>query len=224
MLNAAVETAGAAAAAFALVLLLPVRGGASRVRPLPAAPTRGWSGHREGVTDAADLLSLVELVSAQVQAGASPARAWRVAHEVLGLEAGDDPVVALGALASTGQHAGNSSGVPAAAAAIACGWRLAERTGAPLAEVLDSVASSLRQEATAAAEVDAELAGPRATVRLLSGLPLAGIALGQAIGAHPVTVLLHTGPGRWSAVLGVLLLLVGRGWMRRLVAAVTDPA
>ncbi|WP_460461259.1 type II secretion system F family protein, partial [Angustibacter peucedani] len=103
-------------------------------------------------------------------------------------------------------------------------WRLADRTGAPLADLLDGAAAAARDDRAVAGEVEVALAGPRATVRLLTALPLGGLALGQLMGAHPVLVLLGTTPGRACAVLGAGLLLVGRSWMRRLVSAVQETA
>lgn len=188
------------------------------------------------------LLSLVGMVASQVRAGAEPLAAWRAAVELEPLArragAGDEPLAwwdavarsampknggAAPLLAGFGRRAGASGqaapAVREAAAALAAGWRLAQQTGAPLADVLDAVAGGLRQEAAVAADAEAALAGPRATARLLAGLPLAGIGLGELMGAHPLHVLLGTSPGRTCLLAGVALSLVGRLWMRRLVDA-----
>jgi tight adherence protein B len=165
------------------------------------------------VVDADLLLGLIEMVSVQVRAGASPTAAWHAALDVLGMGAAGQAAEPLAWLGSVGRR------VPAALAARA-GWQLAQRTGAPLADVLDGVAGALRQESALAADVEAALAGPRATVRLLTVLPIGAVALGQLIGAHPLRVLVMTGPGQVCAVGGLLLLGLGRWWMARLVRGV----
>ncbi|HEY5518801.1 MAG TPA: type II secretion protein F, partial [Cellulomonas sp.] len=86
-------------------------------------------------------------------------------------------------------------------------------------QVLERVAAGL----ATAAEVDGErrsaLAGPRATARVLTGLPVLGVALGAAVGADPVGVLLGGGLGTVALMTGVALVLVGRWWIARLVRA-----
>jgi tight adherence protein B len=108
--------------------------------------------------------------------------------------------------------------------ALAAAWRLSEQTGAPLADVLDRLAIGLRQEAEVEAEVEAALAAPRVTARLLAGLPVVGVALGELIGAHPLAVLVGTPMGRVCGVGGVVLAGVGQLWTRALVARVVRAA
>ena len=67
-----------------------------------------------------------------------------------------------------------------------------------LAAARDEIDTSLRHRAA----TDAALAGPKTTAVVLAALPLAGIAMGGAMGAHPVAFL--TGPG-----IGGVLLVVG---------------
>jgi tight adherence protein B len=69
-----------------------------------------------------------------------------------------------------------------------------------------------------AADVQARLAGPRATAAVLAGLPLLGLALGQAVGGAPVRVLGQTGVGQLLLVLGSCLACAGVLWSARLVA------
>ncbi|WP_420113901.1 type II secretion protein F [Pseudactinotalea sp.] len=103
-----------------------------------------------------------------------------------------------------------------AAAVAAC--RLAARTGAPLAEVIDVVVSGVAEAAEADELRRTALAGPRATARLLAWLPAGGIALGTVLGADPVAVLLGGGVGGLCLVGGGALFLVGNRWVRALVA------
>lgn len=97
--------------------------------------------------------------------------------------------------------------------------RLADRTGAPLAELLERVEADARAADRGLAAAAAQAAGARATAWLLAGLPLGGIGLGYAIGVDPVAVLLHTPVGGGSAVAAVALQLGGLLWAERLGAA-----
>src|SRR6185312_4186804 len=72
---------------------------------------------------------------------------------------------------------------------LAQAWALADRYGIPLADLLEAVRSDTEHRVRFSAEVAARLAGPRATATVLAGLPLLGLALGQALGASPLRVL-----------------------------------
>lgn len=109
-------------------------------------------------------------------------------------------------------------------AGLATCVRVSERSGAPLAAVLLRYAGQLDDSRDAAADRAAALAGPRATVRLLTWLPAAGMGLGYVLGGNPLQVLAGTPAGRVAAVAGCGLWLAGRlwsGWMVR--KAAVDP-
>lgn len=93
---------------------------------------------------------------------------------------------------------------------------LAERTGAPLADLLDRIEADARATDRGLAAADAQAAGARATAWLLAVLPTGGIALGYAIGVDPLEVLLHTPVGAGCAVAALLLQLGGLFWSNRL--------
>ncbi len=161
-----------------------------------------------------DVLTLVEDLATQVRAGAPPQTAWSVAVSMRPgqpLGTGDQPRETLRRLASR-------PGAPAALIGLHAAWSLSEDVGTPLAEVLRTVAEAIRQDGDVQADIEAALASPRSTARLLAVLPLAGLGLGQVIGARPIQVLLQTGIGRACAVGGLVLALVGQWWTRRLVA------
>lgn len=100
---------------------------------------------------------------------------------------------------------------------VAACWQVAAEGGAGLAAGLDRVAFALRVERDQREELHAQLAGPRATVVILAGLPLLGVVLGTAMGADPLGVLLHT-PAGWALLVGVLVLeLLGIAWVRAIV-------
>jgi tight adherence protein B len=108
--------------------------------------------------------------------------------------------------------------------AAAEGWAMSERHGAPVVDVLDALVGALRDRMRTDAAVETALAAPRATARLLAVLPLGGVVLGELVGVHPLAVLIGTGAGRVTGMLGLVATLGGRLWMRRLVASVTGPA
>lgn len=97
--------------------------------------------------------------------------------------------------------------------------RLADRTGAPLAELLERVEADARAADRGLAAAAAQAAGARATAWLLAALPVGGIGLGYAIGVDPVAVLLHTAVGGASAIAAVALQVGGLLWAERLGTA-----
>ncbi|MET7752507.1 hypothetical protein [Micromonospora sp. NPDC005367] len=97
--------------------------------------------------------------------------------------------------------------------------RLADRTGAPLADLVERIESDARSVDRGLAAAAAQAAGARATAWLLAGLPLGGIGLGYGIGVDPVHVLLHTPVGAVCTVLAVGLQAGGLFWADRLSAA-----
>lgn len=172
-------------------------------------------------TGLADALGM--LVS-ELRAGAHPATAAEAA-------AADAPPGAAGALATAAAAARLGGDVPAVLRAhdapalrpwldrLADAWGLADRHGVPLADLIEAVRVDVEHRTRFAAEVDARLAGPRATAAVLAGLPLLGLALGQAIGADPVRVLAGTTAGQGLLVVGTGLACAGVLWSARIVAA-----
>lgn len=94
--------------------------------------------------------------------------------------------------------------------------RLADRTGAPLADLLDRIEADARATDRGQAAAAAAAAGAQATAWLLALLPLGGIALGFAIGVDPVGVLLYTPVGAACAIAALLLQIGGLAWANRL--------
>ncbi|MGP4031893.1 type II secretion system F family protein [Pseudarthrobacter sp. 1C304] len=102
---------------------------------------------------------------------------------------------------------------------LAACFDVAEATGCPLAEVLTRFAAQLEAEDDAEAARQTALAGPRATVRLLTWLPFLGLGLGMLLGVDGVNVLLGTSWGGAALVAGLALTAAGRIWSARLVRA-----
>ncbi len=101
--------------------------------------------------------------------------------------------------------------------ALAATWAVHERTGAPVADLLDTLVVGLSDARAATLARRAAMAAPLATARVLAGLPVLGLALGQLVGVRPVAVLLGTAPGRVSAAVGLVCAAAGVVWTRQLV-------
>ncbi|KQY96263.1 pilus assembly protein TadB [Microbacterium sp. Root53] len=176
-----------------------------------------------GAAAGATVLKLAVLL----QAGATPDAAWR--H--LG-EAGGD--AAAGRIAE--RHAAGEPLVQAIEAEaergdrgaevwrdVAAAWEIAATVGAPLADCLRSMAAALRDAREAQDDVRIALTEPAGTARLMTWLPLAGLAIGAALGFDMLGVLFASPIGIGCLASGGALLLVARAWTRRLVRAAQPP-
>ena len=94
---------------------------------------------------------------------------------------------------------------------------MCQGAGSSLAIAVDRLEEALRADQAVRDEVEAELAGPRATAALLATLPVVGVLMAAGLGAHPLHVLLHTPPGWGLLVGGVGLDLLGVWWTGRIV-------
>jgi tight adherence protein B len=106
---------------------------------------------------------------------------------------------------------------------VAACWAVAGDAGAGLAAALQRLAAALQATQRLRGEVTAQLAGARASARLLALLPLFGLLLGHAIGAAPTHFLLHSTPGAVCAALTVVLDVIGLAWTDRIAARVAMP-
>ena len=73
----------------------------------------------------------------------------------------------------------------ATSALLVAAWRLAEEVGAAASAVTTSAAASVRERRAAADRTAVVVAGPRASMVLLSALPLAGPAAALLVGLPP---------------------------------------
>ena len=103
---------------------------------------------------------------------------------------------------------------------LAVCWHASIRHGAGLADAVDRLAVSARDAMEVRATLAAELAGPRATARVLMLLPVIGVILGAVMGAQPLAWLFGTGPGWLCLVFGIGLTLLGFWWTSRIAARV----
>ncbi|WP_163512238.1 type II secretion system F family protein [Fodinicola acaciae] len=139
-----------------------------------------------------------------------------------------DAIVQAGFLDSPGTPANlrAAAGGPAGDSArrLAAAWEVADATGAGLAAVLDRLEADLAATRRRRARMAAEAAGASMTARLLAGLPLAGVAMGYALSADPLRMLLHTPVGAACCVVAVALQAAGLRWSRRIIASAGGPA
>jgi tight adherence protein B len=163
------------------------------------------------------LLAAIRLVVAELSAGSRPDAALGA-----GAAVAPEHASAFAAAASSAAAGGDVAGALLTSAAadltpLAHAWRVAEESGAPLADVLGRVAADLADHEQQQRSVAVALAGPRSSAALLAGLPVIGVALGAAMGARPLGFLLGTPPGRLVCCAGALLDAAGVIWTQRLM-------
>ncbi|GEK79519.1 type II secretion system F family protein [Agrococcus baldri] len=146
-----------------------------------------------------DAAATVHRVAALVAGGLPLDRAWAV----LGTDAG-----AVGARVGGG---GAGGGLVAAVLTVA------EQTGAPMAPTLERLAGLLREQAAQQRALEAALAGPRATAKLVMLLPVVGVGFGLALGLDVLGAAVGGGIGTWSVLAGAALLVAAWGWSRAIV-------
>lgn len=180
-----------------------------------------WRRHRDRSRREAEVVEVVFALAAELRAGRTPGRALELvsassallrvplAHAAVAVEAGARPGDELERVAALP----GCGGLRAAAAA----WTVTESAGGAVAVVLDRLGEVLESERQARDALDAALAGPRATMLLLAGLPLLGLFLGQSLGAHPIALLVHRPIGWALLAVGALLDAIGVAWTRLLV-------
>jgi len=167
------------------------------------------------------VLEACELMSAELAAGQPPglalgraATSWPLLAPVAeASDLGGDVALALRRAAGE-PGAGDLRGVAGA-------WVVAHRSGAGLAEALDRVAGSIRADRALRRVVESELASARATARLVAGLPLVVLLLGNGGGASAWAFLLRTSVGLLCLAAGLALGLAGLWWIERIAAQVT---
>lgn len=111
--------------------------------------------------------------------------------------------------------------------ALAGAWALSEDLGVALAPSMTTSAQVLRAQVQARRRLEASTSGARATMRMLTLLPIAGLLAGFAFGLTPWEVYGHSPVTMVSAVIGLGLTAVGwiicRWVLARAVAPVVHP-
>lgn len=213
-----------------------------------------WGRGRGRKDPAVSLTVVVQQLAALLKGGRTPARLWDELCQVYGgsgpasgapgvpggprLSPGSAAVLAAArgaamrgspvaeavrfAAASSGHAAGSRE--PRIWQELAACFDIAEASGCPLADVLTRFAAQLEVEDDAEAARQTALAGPKATVTLLTWLPLLGLGLGFCLGVDPLAMLLGTPIGLAALVAGILLTVAGRLWSASLVRAAAGAA
>lgn len=182
------------------------------------ARLRRWRQRRSSTLQARTIGSLTTALASELRSGQPPGQAWQAvvggwADELPGrFVPGADVVLLLERWARVPGWGG--------LAAVAVCWRVADSTGAGLADALDRIDEAMRHEHEVATEVDGQLASVRATATVLATLPAVAVAMGHLLGARPVEVLFGTPIGVACLVLGAVLALLGWWWLTSQVESV----
>jgi tight adherence protein B len=213
----------AALAAAGAVLLL----GPARRAEGPAPPGTGWFDGLVGRLRPAAPAPIPELLSAlAAELAAGQPTVLALESAALGLEPPPCPqaIAACRTGADVADALRTDAGAPGCRSlrGLAACWEVSERSGAGLSVAVSRLADSLRAGADAEAQLAGEVAAVRTSARLLAGLPLLGLLIGQWIGAEPVAWLTGSWVGRAVLLTGVALQLLGMAWLRHMVAATRD--
>ncbi|WP_063819454.1 type II secretion system F family protein [Herbidospora cretacea] len=105
---------------------------------------------------------------------------------------------------------------------LASCWEVGVSVGGGLAPLVERVGGALRDMENHRQEISAQLAGPRATARMLAGLPVLGLLMAAGLGMQPLPFLFTTLPGIGCLVVGLLLNVTGLRWTDRMVRKAED--
>lgn len=198
------------------VFAWPSGGGAWRDRSgLEPQRANGWRVRRAGARrDLEELARATELLAMALRAGTDPLRAVDVSRRHTHGKAADLLGEVQGALVDGDTAAAvwqRWSGHWPEAGFCAAAWSMNERLGVPLAPVMTTTATVLRERVAARRRLEAATAGARASMMVLTMLPLVGMLAGLAFGMPPWE--LYTASPVAAASLLVGLLLTGAGWL-----------
>ncbi|MFL4476325.1 type II secretion system F family protein [Paeniglutamicibacter sp. MACA_103] len=193
--------------------------------------------HRTNLAaDAEDYAKLIRQLAALLRAGTSPAAAFGLLETLWAAgstrTASDIHTGCTRALAQWRTGGTLQEGLAAHAVAspghgrlwnrLAWCFAISQESGAALADLLDTLAEEAETAADMHRALQAALAGPRATSRLLTYLPGIGLGLGQLLGINPLAVLTTHSVGRVALVCGVCLWLGNRYWCARMLRAISN--
>lgn len=213
-----------AAVGIVLICLAPltVAVAAGLVAGTAALRRRHRAARRQRQLESAALQAALDVLVGELRTGVHPVSAFATAAaEVSGpVHLRLSAVAArarLGADVASGlDDAATASHLPTHWHRLADCWRLAHAYGLSIATLMRTAQRDIVERERFSSHVEAAMAGPRATAAVLAGLPVAGIALGQLIGARPLAFLCGPGVGGWLLVIGVLLACSGLMWSDRI--------
>jgi tight adherence protein B len=178
----------------------------------------GPASRRQRAGERVRAIQALGALAAELEVGQPPRDALRRA-------AGTPPVwpVTLAALQMDGDVlsalAEDARRAPLLRQLAAC-WQVGAESGAGLAASVGRLAATARSAEDVRVDLEGQLAGPRATARMLAVLPLVGIAFGAMLGSDPLAWLLTSAPGRLCLLAGVTLTGAGTWWTGRIAARV----
>lgn len=169
-------------------------------------------------------VELCQAVVAELTAGQAPGAA--LVRAVATVDVPDPghlgPVTAVardgGDVASALAEAARLPGCEGLRRLAAC-WQVSLVVGGSLTALVEGLTTSLREAEAHRQDLAAQLAGPRATARLLAGLPALGILMALALGMSPLEFLVGGPIGLICLLAGLTLDVTGVLWIRRMVAA-----
>ncbi|MFF8610240.1 type II secretion system F family protein [Streptomyces sp. NPDC015346] len=200
---------------------LPLVAGVVAV-PLVGRRLRAVAARKEREARADAVVALCGAIAGELRAGRQPAQALVFAAGTTGALGPQEETSVLAAarfggdVAEALRRAARQDGAEGLAGLAAC-WQVAVDGGAGLAAGLDRLEAALREHRDQRERMRAQLAGAWATVAVLAVLPVVGLALGTALGARPLHVLLHTPVGLGCLVVGGALEAAGLWWAARIV-------
>lgn len=164
-------------------------------------------------------IELCQALSAELAAGRTPGEALTRALAAVDLPRPLNPLVAAardgGDVAAAFREVAPAQGGEGLRRLAAC-WEVSVSVGAGLSGLVDRVGNSLRAAQAHRGEVSAQLAGPRATARMLAALPALGLLMAAGLGMNPLGFLFGSVPGLGCLVVGVALDVCGLWWTHRM--------
>jgi tight adherence protein B len=108
-------------------------------------------------------------------------------------------------------------------AEVARAWALSERVGSAIGDALEVAAAMMREQLDLERRLAAATAGPRATMQLLTVLPVLGVLIAMLIGVPPWR--LYAGAlGATVLALGTGFVAIGRSVTRWMIRRASAPA
>ncbi|QWT24917.1 hypothetical protein KPL76_06045 [Subtercola sp. PAMC28395] len=218
-----------------------------RRHPPPLRQHRSWKTTRRS-THVDEVAAITQRLAVLVEAGISPTGAWhylagtasadgsRVAspqwHPTSARPARARSTDAVLATVASALERGSALDLAIAAAARACdprtrqawsavaaAWSVATVSGAPVSVCLRHFAAALVELGDIQRAIDVALSAPVLSARLMSALPILGLALGTVLGFDTVSTLVTTLPGLICLGAGAGLLAVSHWWNSALVSS-----
>jgi tight adherence protein B len=203
------------AALFLAGLRLPVSLAMGLVVAIGAEVAIGTVRTRRLRSDDAALALALSVLEAELAAGAQEDAALHAAAAVSGRHGRQLREAA--ACTSYGSETADVLARSSSLRPLSAAWRVRHACGAPLAEVVAQVAQDVDLRRRRQLAVNSALAGSRSSSALLAALPVVGIGLGMAMGAHPLPFLFASNGGSRVLLVGVGLDVAGWLWTAAMV-------